>query len=530
MNEQQTLTAFFSTILSLFLVAGAGFADDLTGTLPDPDGKPADMSRPVKVFILLGQSNMLGFGKVAGGEKSLEHAVKNKGLYPYLVDDDGNWTTRKDVRNVRVMNFKDYKNEWMTISGRNIGPEIGIGHHVGQVLDEPVMILKSCIGNRSLGWDLLPPGSEPYEYNGKTEPGYRGTPDDPRGNGEKVEGKWYAGKQYDDDVDSAKQVLANLDKYYPGAKAYEVAGFCFWQGAKDGGNPAHADRYEQNLVQFIKALRKDFDAPAALFVIATMGHGIKGSGGNAGKITDAQLAVDGSTGNYPEFKGNVATFYSNPVSKGGSANGHYGGHAETYMNVGEGMGKAMAALLKLAGAGGTAISPAALSRKARTLSSEHAARLHRALTTELKTLDASGKLKPLPIRLSGATSKAVLIAVPDAETLSFRSVSGRTAKIPISNLKASDMANLAQLAVKLDPDNKTAQALLGVYYEGFGRVAEAEKRYALAGPAARQKINQFFRSLKITLDATPVDLWLLLRLPRQPLEKRAALDLTSRLK
>ena len=28
------------------------------------DGKPADMSKPVQVFILLGQSNMVGAGKV----------------------------------------------------------------------------------------------------------------------------------------------------------------------------------------------------------------------------------------------------------------------------------------------------------------------------------------------------------------------------------------------------------------------------------------------------------------------------------
>jgi hypothetical protein len=73
-----------------------------------------------------------------------------------------------------------------------------------------------------------------------------------------------------------------------------------------------------------------------------MGQAKKGSGGAGGKITDAQLAVDGKTGKYPEFRGNVATFYSNPVSKGGSANGHYGGNPETYMNVGDGMGKAMA--------------------------------------------------------------------------------------------------------------------------------------------------------------------------------------------
>ena len=48
---------------------------------------------------------------------------------------------------------------------------------MGELLDEPVLILKSCIGNRSLGWDLLPPGSERYTVDGKTYAGYKDTPD-----------------------------------------------------------------------------------------------------------------------------------------------------------------------------------------------------------------------------------------------------------------------------------------------------------------------------------------------------------------
>ena len=55
---------------------------------------------------------------------------------------------------------------------------------------------------------------------------------------------------------------------------------------------------------------------------------------------------DGESGKYKEFKGNVATVYTNPLSMGGSSNGHYGGNAETYMNVGEAMGKAMVELLR----------------------------------------------------------------------------------------------------------------------------------------------------------------------------------------
>jgi Carbohydrate esterase, sialic acid-specific acetylesterase len=349
----QSLTA--STLLvALTLTASAG---DLAPapTWPDPDGKPADMDKPVQVYILLGQSNMLGFGKV-GGDKdgTLEHAVKEKKLYPYLVDEAGNWTERKDVRNVRVMGsgtggMRVFHNEWMTIKGRTIGPEIGIGHYLGHYINAPVLILKSCIGNRALGWDLLPPGSKSFDYTddkGVTwvHPGYKGTPERWVKGTEPKKINWYAGMQYDGDIARAKSVLAELDKYYPGAKEYEVAGFFWWQGDRDSRSAALSSRYERNLVHLIKQLRKDFNAPNAKFVCATLGQTEQGATDNGGKILDAMFAVDGKSGKYPEFKGNVATVYSYPLSKGGSSGGHYGGNAETYMNVGETMGRAMVGL------------------------------------------------------------------------------------------------------------------------------------------------------------------------------------------
>jgi hypothetical protein len=323
--------------------SASGSIKELPEVLPDPDGKEADMSKPVQVYILMGQSNMLGAGK----PDVLKGVAAQK--YPYLVDDAGEWTVRKDVRNVRVMcsgnsPAKDYINDWMTIQG-NIGPEIGIGHYLGHVTEAPVLILKSCIGNRSLGWDLLPPGSKPYEHGGKTQPGYRGTPDDPGGDtGGDMSKGWYAGCQYDGDVAAAKQVLKNLDKYYPGAKEYKVGGFFWWQGDKDMRNPAHFEQYEKNLIQLIKALRKDFDAPDARFVTASLGQTQKGSKGGDGVILNAMEAV--SKNDEPELKGKVAFVYTHPLSKGGSSSGHYGGNPETYMNVGEAMGKAMVELLK----------------------------------------------------------------------------------------------------------------------------------------------------------------------------------------
>lgn len=50
---------------------------DLSDVLPDPDGEEADMSKPVQVYILMGQSNMLGFGKAG----ALQTAAQD-GNYP----------------------------------------------------------------------------------------------------------------------------------------------------------------------------------------------------------------------------------------------------------------------------------------------------------------------------------------------------------------------------------------------------------------------------------------------------------------
>lgn len=365
-----------STLLRI--LTAAAFTSITTAAPPEikpHDGKPADMAKPVQVFILLGQSNMVGLGKVGGGEIGLEHLVKTQKKYPYLLDSTGDWVERKDVRFARVMSgrgggMQRLNNEWMTVKTcKTIGPEFGIAPLVGDAIDAPVLMLKSCIGNRSLGWDLLPPGSERYEFTIKDRAGvekkmvyagYKDKPDsweaDPaKGlktepgpwvdkNGKPID--WYAGKQWDDDISYAKTVLEELGKHYPDATKYEVAGFFFWQGEKDAGNPGHAAMYEKNLVHFIKTVRKEFNAPGAKFVLATMGESVKGSGGNGGQILNAQLAVDGATGKYPEFKGNVATIYTNPMAQGGSGNGHYGGKAEVYMDVGEAMGRAMVEMLK----------------------------------------------------------------------------------------------------------------------------------------------------------------------------------------
>jgi hypothetical protein len=100
---------------------------------------------PVKVYILMGQSNMLGMGTIGdqgSGDGSLYYACHSKGLYPYLLSPDGqSWKTREDVRHVFTMGNaleagKLLHNEWMTVAGKTIGPELGIGHEV-RILERP---------------------------------------------------------------------------------------------------------------------------------------------------------------------------------------------------------------------------------------------------------------------------------------------------------------------------------------------------------------------------------------------------------
>ena len=340
------------------LLAAMGFVTAATAqnSLPVPDGKPAQMDQPVKVYLLMGQSNMLGFGRVGGDQEgTLEHAVKKENLYPFLINETGDWTERKDVRNVFTMGSGGpgggvKKSEWLTIQGGRIGPEIGIGHHLGNYHEGPVLILKSCIGNRSLGWDLLPPGSPSYEYEETDRKGvkktmvYAGYGQSPlkweKGTEPKPIG-WKAGLQYDGDIDRAKKVLADLSKHYPGATGYELAGFFWWQGDKDRYNEGHAAMYERNLGSLLKSLRQEFNAPKAKMVVATLGQTEKANAkGSEKMILDAMFAFAQAN------QGEAATVYTHPLSEGGASNSHYGGNAKTYMNVGLAMGEAMVELLK----------------------------------------------------------------------------------------------------------------------------------------------------------------------------------------
>jgi len=351
----------------------AGEKPNVPYPLPDPDGSTGATDKPVKVYIMSGQSNMVGFGTVNGtGTESLDTMTRRQNKFPNLINETGAWTTRQDVRYRGVIS--DIANAQLSAGtlGATFGPELGFGHIMGWYHDAPVLLLKSSIGNRALGWDVLPPGSPSYQYGTDQFPAYGETP-------EKwtigapltpwVPGAWYAGRQFDEfflhesqwahpgtAVTNVVDILDNWAGEYGGTgkpfegRNFEIAGFVWWQGDRDRYTMGHATRYQQNLVNLINSLRTYYSnrypgkvVNNAPFVLATLGQTILNDNSNPAEkaILDAQLAVDGAFGKYPQYAGNVKTVYSHPLSEGGASNGHYNGRAGTYMLVGDALGRAM---------------------------------------------------------------------------------------------------------------------------------------------------------------------------------------------
>jgi len=310
----------------------------------------------VKVYIMLGQSNMVGFGAVGPEETpgTLEHLVRRRGKYPHVVAPDGSWKVRDDVWCVQVTagSRKGWLEPGFGARPQFIGPELGFGHVIGDVHEEPVLLIKAAQGNRSLGWDILPPGSGRFTVEGRTYAGYKDTPDSWIEGQPKKQVDWYAGKQYDDFVRDIHRVLDTLGESFPAAagRRPEIAGFVWWQGHKDQ-NPVHAARYEENLVRLIKELRREFAAPDAPFVLATIAFGGAALAGPGLAVAEAQLAVSGERGRHPEFAGTVTAIDARPfwrdaaVSPAPRQGHHYHHNAETFMEVGTALGNAMRDLL-----------------------------------------------------------------------------------------------------------------------------------------------------------------------------------------
>jgi hypothetical protein len=300
----------------------------------------AQAEGPVKVFILAGQSNMVGHGRVeighgetspgSGGIGSLRYQVNNDPAnYGHLVDGSGNWITRNDVWVWSTGDGGEKGNLTVGFGAAdfNIGPEFGFGHEIADLFDEQVLLIKTAWGGKSLGADFRPPSA--VAKRGGT-----------------------VGFYYNEILNVYNNVINNIATEFPAynGQGVELVGMGWHQGWNDRFNTAFANEYEPNMADFINDIRDSLNAPNLPFVIAETGHGgYSETNPNALAIMAAQAAV-ADPAKYPEFAGNVAFvetkgFWRDISVSPTTAGHHWNANGESYYLIGHGMGNAMASLI-----------------------------------------------------------------------------------------------------------------------------------------------------------------------------------------
>jgi len=302
----------------------------------------------LKILILAGQSNMVGFGQLAGGPGTMEAYLKsNPKAYGHLVDKDGKPIVRNDVWIVNLSYKGKEQQGWLTTgygaSPDHIGPEYGFGFVVGDYFEDPVLLIKCAWGGRSLYKNFLPPSAADYPP--------------PKADGD-------TGFQYAEILRHVREITGNLKKYFPAysGRGYEIVGFGWHQGWNDRINPAAVEAYESNMEHFIKDIRRDLGIDRLPFVIANTGMGgwtipeTARYKQRVEKLMAAQLAL-ADPKRHPEFKGNVAAVetrdFQRPREESPSRQDyHWYRNWETFYLIGKSMGEAMVDLLSHRTAGG----------------------------------------------------------------------------------------------------------------------------------------------------------------------------------
>lgn len=233
----------------------------------------ADDDKSIKVFFLVGQSNMEGKGNPVHLDTYRDDA-SIKPTYAGLKDGDG-WKVRDDVWITYPSKNGGAKHGPLTVGYGtkgvdSIGPEFGFGHTVGNAIDEPVVLIKIAWGGKSLAVDFRPPGAPPTdaEVAALLE---RAQKKKPKTTSDEVKARY--GHFYREMIRHAKTEIAQLGERFPKLKGQEleIAGFVWHQGFNDKINRGLRDDryadYTKWLAVFIKDVRKDLGAPDMPFII-----------------------------------------------------------------------------------------------------------------------------------------------------------------------------------------------------------------------------------------------------------------------
>jgi hypothetical protein len=236
-----------------------------------------------------------------------------------------------------------------------IGPEYAFGLSIAQKIDGPILLIKTSWGGKSLNYDFRPPSlpdfkatpeyveakvkSEEalkrYEAAVKSFPQDREKykadlavyeeqlktadekarkklrkPREPRApRNPKPFNMDDPGLNYRMMNEAVHEVLDNLKENHPAYDldaGYEIAGFVWFQGFNDQFNEHFKANYKDNMVAFIKEIRREYKTPQMPFVI-----GVLGTGQTKEKVEKNAVSVaQREAAAVPEFKGNVVAVES----------------------------------------------------------------------------------------------------------------------------------------------------------------------------------------------------------------------------
>jgi len=303
-----------TTSLLFFLLASVASAQD----------------QPLKVFILVGQSNMEGHAKVETFDY-LGDDPKTAPLLEKMVDDAGNPHVAEGAWISYFTGRGDRNGEGFgkltsgygsrpdpAKDGEKIGPEFTFGITMDEAYEEPVLIIKTAWGGKSLYYDYRPPSAGVYER----------TKNDIERDRNYEDG---SGHYYRLMIGHVKHVLGDIKRVVPDyddRQGYEIAGFVWFQGFNDlvnrdvypippkDSNTNRFEKYSGWMADFIRDVRKDLNAPEMPFVIGVLGVG--GMDANVGTLQFRRAMA--APASLPEFHGNVeavatAPFWDEPLAE-----------------------------------------------------------------------------------------------------------------------------------------------------------------------------------------------------------------------
>ncbi|HVW02423.1 MAG TPA: sialate O-acetylesterase [Planctomycetaceae bacterium] len=282
--------------------------------------------KPLKVFVLAGQSNMQGHAQV----RTFEHIGMDPATAPMLAEMQNADGTPKVCERVWISSIgcADHEQTGKLTAGfgaeqrgPKIGPEFTFGIYMQKFVDGPILIIKTSWGGKSLNTDFRPPSAGPYVFNDAQLAAMQKRGQDVeaiRAEKAKATGVYYRLM-----IEHVKQVLADIKRVVPEydeSQGYELAGFVWFQGWNDmvdsgtypkRDQPGGYAAYSEVMADFIRDVRKDLNAPALPFVI-----GVLGVDGPVAEYGPNQQRYKATHQNFrdamaapaqlPEFRGNVA--------------------------------------------------------------------------------------------------------------------------------------------------------------------------------------------------------------------------------